>query len=178
MERVKVLDQFANPDNPNAHYQHTGPEIWRETNGKITHFVSAMGTTGTITGVSRFLKEQNAAIQIIGVQPDDGAQIPGIRRWNPEYLPRIYRPELVDKIVDISQAEAELTCKRMASEEGIFCGVSSGGAAAVAIQLASETENATIVSIVCDRGDRYLSTGSLLLSATICGQASLSAVPS
>ena len=155
----KVLDQFGNPDNPEAHYRHTGPEIWQATDGTITHFVSAMGTTGTITGVGRYLKEMCAEVQIVGVQPDDDSQIPGIRRWNREYLPSIYRPELVDHIIDISQDEAERYCKRMASQEGIFCGVSSGGAVAAAIKLANETENATIVSIVCDRGDRYLSTG-------------------
>ena len=155
----KVLDQFSNPDNPEAHYLHTAPEIWRDTDGAITHFVSSMGTTGTIMGCSRYLKEQNCAVQIIGVQPDDESSIPGIRRWPKEYLPKIYQPDRVDEIVDVSQADAEVFARRMASEEGIFCGISSGGAVAAAVQLSARVENAVIVSIVCDRGDRYLSTG-------------------
>ncbi len=155
----KVLNQFANPDNPLAHYETTGPEIWRDTNGEVTHFVSAMGTTGTITGTGRFLKQQNAGVQIIGVQPEEGASIPGIRRWPVEYLPSIYEPSLVDREIDIGQELAEETTRRLAAEEGIFCGISSGGAVAAAMQLSEELENATIVSIVCDRGDRYLSTG-------------------
>lgn len=155
----KLLDQFANPDNPAAHYQNTGPEIWRDTAGSVTHFVSAMGTTGTIMGVSRYLKEQNSAIQIIGVQPAAGASIPGIRRWPAEYLPRIYQAERVDRIIDIDQATAEQTTRDLAAKEGIFAGVSSGGALAAALRVAQETKNAVIVSIVCDRGDRYLSTG-------------------
>ncbi len=155
----KVLNQFANPDNPLAHYESTGPEIWRDTNGEVTHFVSAMGTTGTITGTGRFLKQQNAGVQIIGVQPEEGASIPGIRRWPVEYLPSIYEPSLVDREIDIGQELAEETTRRLAAEEGIFCGISSGGAVAAAMQLSEELENATIVSIVCDRGDRYLSTG-------------------
>jgi cysteine synthase B len=155
----KVLNQFANPDNPLAHYEGTGPEIWRDTQGSITHFVSAMGTTGTITGTARYLKEQNAGVQIIGVQPEEGASIPGIRRWPIEYLPSIYDPSLVDREMDIGQELAEETTRRLAAEEGIFCGISSGGAVAAALQLSQELENATIVSIICDRGDRYLSTG-------------------
>ena len=158
-----VLDQFANPDNWNAHYETTGPEIWRDTQGKITHFVSSMGTTGTIMGVSRYLKEMNTSIEIIGVQPDDDAQIPGIRRWPVEYLPKIFEPERVDRTIDVGQGLAEQTMRQMATEEGIFAGVSSGGAMAVALQIAEEQEKlgneAVIVSIVCDRGDRYLSTG-------------------
>lgn len=155
----KLLDQFANPDNPAAHYQNTGPELWRDTAGSITHFVSAMGTTGTIMGVSRYLKEQNPTIQIIGVQPAAGASIPGIRRWPAEYLPRIYQAERVDRIIDIDQATAEQTARDLAAKEGIFAGVSSGGALAAALLIAQETKSAVIVSIVCDRGDRYLSTG-------------------
>jgi len=155
----RVLDQFANPDNPLAHYQTTGPEIWRDTGGKITHFVSAMGTTGTIMGVSRYLKERNPAVQIVGVQPTEGSSIAGIRRWPPAYLPAIFDPARVDQIIDISQAEAEDTTRRLASEEGICCGVSSGGAVAAALQLAGTVEQALIVTILCDRGDRYLSTG-------------------
>ena len=155
----KVLNQFANPDNPLAHYETTGPEIWRDTGGGITHFVSAMGTTGTITGTGRYLKEQNADVQIIGVQPEEGASIPGIRRWPVEYLPSIYDPSLVDREIDVGQELAEQTTRRLAAEEGIFCGISSGGAVAAALQLGQEIENATIVSIICDRGDRYLSTG-------------------
>ncbi len=154
-----VLDQFANGDNPIAHYNGTGPELWRQTQGTITHFVSSMGTTGTIMGTSRYLKEQNPAIQIVGLQPMEGSAIPGIRRWPQEYLPKIYQAERVDRIVDMLQREAEDTMRRLAREEGIFCGVSSGGAVAAALRLSQEVENATIVSIICDRGDRYLSTG-------------------
>ncbi len=154
-----VLDQFSNPDNPAAHYLHTGPEIWRASNGGVTHFVSAMGTTGTIMGTGRYLKEQNPDVRIIGVQPDQYANIPGIRRWPQQYLPKIYQPQHIDQIIDVNQGEAELFARRMAHDEGIFCGISSGGAVAAAIRVASEVENATIVSIVCDRGDRYLSTG-------------------
>ncbi|OIP94278.1 MAG: cysteine synthase B [Thiomicrospira sp. CG2_30_44_34] len=153
-----VLDQFANPDNPLAHYKTTGPEIWQATSGSITHFVSAMGTTGTIMGTSMYLKEQNPHIEIVGVQPQDGASIPGIRRWPQAYLPKIYDPKRVDRVIEVSQQQAESTMRAMAAQEGIFAGVSSGGAMAVALQLASEIENATIVTIVCDRGDRYLST--------------------
>lgn len=155
----KVLNQFANPDNPLAHYEGTGPELWRDTQGEITHFVSAMGTTGTITGTARYLKEQSKQVQIIGVQPAEGASIPGIRRWPVEYLPSIYEPDLVDREIDVSQELAEETTRRLAAEEGIFCGISSGGAVAAAMQLSEELDNATIVSIICDRGDRYLSTG-------------------
>ncbi len=155
----RVLDQFSNPDNPLAHYESTGPEIWRDTQGGITHFVSAMGTTGTIMGVSRYLKEQNDAVQVIGVQPAEGAKIPGIRRWPAAYLPGIFDPSRVDREMDVTQREAEDTTRELASREGIFCGISSGGAVAAALCLASEVENATIVAIVCDRGDRYLSTG-------------------
>ncbi|MBX2848788.1 MAG: cysteine synthase CysM [Acidiferrobacterales bacterium] len=158
-----VLDQFANPDNWNAHYESTGPELWRDTEGLITHFVSSMGTTGTIMGVSRYLKEQNPNVEIIGVQPDDVAQIPGIRRWPIEYLPKIFEAERVDRTIDVGQDLAEKTMRQLATEEGIFAGVSSGGAMAVALQVAKEQEalgnKAVIVSIVCDRGDRYLSTG-------------------
>ena len=154
-----VLDQFANSDNPLAHYETTGPEIWRDTDGGITHFVSSMGTTGTIIGTSRYLKEQNPQIQIIGVQPEEGASIPGIRRWPEAYLPRIYQPERVDRIMDVSQQEAEDTTRALAAREGIFAGISSGGAVAAALKLSQQVENAIIVSIVCDRGDRYLSTG-------------------
>lgn len=155
----KVLDQFGNPDNPLAHYEGTGPEIWRDTQGKITHFVSSMGTTGTIMGVSRYLKEQNPNVRIIGVQPEEGSQIAGIRKWPEEYLPSIYDGKRVDEIRYVSQANAEKMTRRMAAEEGIFAGVSSGGALHVALQLSKQVENAVIVSIVCDRGDRYLSTG-------------------
>jgi len=155
----RVLDQFGNPDNPLAHYETTGPEIWRDTGGRITHFVSAMGTTGTIMGVSRYLKERNPAIQITGVQPTEGSSIAGIRRWPPEYLPKIYDPARVDRIIDISQAEAEDTTRRLAREEGICCGASAGGAVAAALRLAAEVDKAVIVTIICDRGDRYLSTG-------------------
>ena len=154
----KVLDQFGNPDNPRAHYEVTGPEIWRDTNGKITHFVSAMGTTGTIMGTSRYLKEQNPDIQIVGVQPIEGAKIPGIRRWPEEYLPKIYEPPRVDRIMDMTQDLAEETTRALGAKEGIFAGISSGGAMAAALQLSQEVENAVIVTIVCDRGDRYLST--------------------
>jgi len=154
-----ILDQFANPDNPLAHYRGTGPEIWRDTQGRITHFVSAMGTTGTIMGVSRFLKERNPAVCIIGAQPAEGAQIPGIRKWPEAYLPRIYDASRVDRVEAVTQPEAEDTTRRLAAEEGIFCGISAGGACAVALRIAQEVEDATIVFIVCDRGDRYLSTG-------------------
>ncbi|MDX5371315.1 MAG: cysteine synthase CysM [Pseudomonadaceae bacterium] len=157
--RGKVLDQFANGDNPEAHYQGTGPEIWRQTQGAITHFISSMGTTGTIMGTSRYLKEQNPAIEIIGLQPQDGSAIPGIRRWPAEYLPSIFDASRVDRVLDISQAEAEDMMRRLAREEGIFCGVSSGGAVAAMLKLARETENAVMVAIICDRGDRYLSSG-------------------
>ena len=157
--RGKVLDQFANGDNPEAHYTTTGPEIWRQTEGTITHFVSSMGTTGTIMGVSRYLKEQNESVQIIGLQPMEGSAIPGIRRWPQEYLPKIYQAERVDRIVDMAQSEAEDVTRRLAREEGIFCGVSSGGAVAAMLRLSKEVENAVIVAIICDRGDRYLSTG-------------------
>lgn len=159
----KVLDQFSNPDNWNAHYESTGPEIWRDTAGKVTHFVSSMGTTGTIMGVSRYLKEQNSEVQIVGVQPEDGSQIPGIRRWPVEYLPKIFDARRVDRTIDVSQSLSEETMRELATKEGIFAGVSSGGAMAVALQVAAEQEalgnEAVIVSIVCDRGDRYLSTG-------------------
>ena len=155
----KILDQFSNPDNPLAHYEGTGPEIWRDTDGKITHFVSSMGTTGTIMGTSRFLKEQNDAIEIVGVQPTEGSAIPGIRRWPKEYLPKIYDETRVDRIIDVSQQAAEDTTRALASEEGIFAGISSGGAVAAALELSRHLENAVIVSIICDRGDRYLSTG-------------------
>lgn len=155
----RVLDQFGNQDNPLSHYTGTGPEIWEQTGGTVTHLVSSMGTTGTIMGVSRFLKEKNPEIQIIGLQPVEGSAIPGIRRWPKEYLPRIFDPARVDRIIDMSQSQAEITMRDLASEEGIFCGVSSGGAVAGALQLSQEVENAIIVSIICDRGDRYLSTG-------------------
>ena len=155
----KMLNQFGNIDNPLAHYQTTGPEIWRDTEGEITHFVSAMGTTGTIMGVSRYLKEQNQAVQIVGVEPEDGASIPGIRRWPKEYLPTIFDASRVDSMIEMEQAVAEDTMRRLATEEGIFCGVSSGGAVAAALRLSERVENAVIVSIICDRGDRYLSTG-------------------
>jgi len=155
----KVLDQFANADNPRAHYETTGPEIWRDTRGGITQFVSSMGTTGTIMGVSRYLKERNPAVQIIGAQPAEGSRIPGIRKWPEEYLPKIYDATKVDRLEYVSQAEAEEMARRMAAEEGIFCGISSGGACAIAMRIAAEVRDATIVFIVCDRGDRYLSTG-------------------
>jgi S-sulfo-L-cysteine synthase (O-acetyl-L-serine-dependent) len=155
----KVLDQFANPDNPRAHYEGTGPEIWRDTRGTITHFVSSMGTTGTIMGTSKFLKEQNSAIQIIGVQPEGESKIPGIRRWPEEYLPKIYQADRVDRIIDVDQLAAEQVTRAMAAQEGIFAGISSGGAVSAALRLSSELEKAVIVVIVCDRGDRYLSTG-------------------
>lgn len=154
-----VLDQFSNPDNPAAHYMTTGPEIWKDTDGKITHFVSSMGTTGTIMGTSRYLKEVNPAIEIIGVQPTDGSSIPGIRRWPEEYMPSIFVADDVDRTMDVSQQLAEDTTRLLAKKEGIFAGISSGGAVAAAIDLSRETENAVIVSIICDRGDRYLSTG-------------------
>ncbi|WP_332769272.1 cysteine synthase CysM [Pseudomonas koreensis] len=157
--RGKVLDQFANGDNPEAHYTTTGPEIWRQTQGSITHFVSSMGTTGTIMGVSRYLKEQSDSVQIVGLQPMEGSAIPGIRRWPQEYLPKIYQADRVDRIVDMAQSEAEDVTRRLAREEGIFCGVSSGGAVAAMLRLSKEVENAVIVAIICDRGDRYLSTG-------------------
>jgi cysteine synthase B len=155
----RVLNQFANPDNPLAHYEGTGPEIWRDTAGGITHFVSSMGTTGTIMGVSRFLKEKNPAIQIVGVQPSEGSQIPGIRAWPKEYLPKIYDARRVDRVMEVTQQEAEEMTRRLAREEGIFCGVSSGGATHAALRLSNEVKNAVIVTIICDRGDRYLSTG-------------------
>ena len=154
-----ILDQFANPDNPRVHYETTGPEIWRDTKGTITHFVSSMGTTGTIMGVSRYLREQNPNVQIIGAQPTEGSQIPGIRKWPEEYLPRIYESDRVSRIEYVSQHDAENMTRRLAREEGIFAGISSGGALVVALRVASKVNNATIVSIVCDRGDRYLSTG-------------------
>lgn len=155
----RVLDQFANEDNPRIHYETTGPELWEQTGGRITHFVSAMGTTGTITGVSRFLKEKNPDIRIIGAQPSEGSRIPGIRKWPQEYLPKIYDASRVDELVYVSQSDAEEMCRRLAREEGIFGGISAAGACWVALQLAQRVENATIVFIVCDRGDRYLSTG-------------------
>jgi S-sulfo-L-cysteine synthase (O-acetyl-L-serine-dependent) len=157
--RGLVLDQFANGDNPIAHYNSTGPEIWQQTQGSITHFVSSMGTTGTIMGCSQYLKEQNPAVQIIGLQPMEGSAIPGIRRWPEEYLPKIFDATRVDRVVDMSQQEAEDTTRRLAREEGIFCGVSSGGAVAAMLRLSREVENAVMVAIICDRGDRYLSTG-------------------
>jgi cysteine synthase B len=157
--RGHVLDQFANLDNPRIHYETTGPEIWRDTDGQITHFVSAMGTTGTITGVSRFLKEQNPAVRIVGAQPAEGSRIPGIRKWSEAYLPKIYQPQAVDELVLVTQSDAEEMARRMAREEGLFAGISAAGACWVALQLARTLENATIVFIVCDRGDRYLSTG-------------------
>lgn len=154
-----VLNQFANPDNPGGHYASTGPEIWEQTGGKVTHFISSMGTTGTIMGVSRYLKSQNPDVQVIGLQPTDGSQIPGIRRWPAAYLPDIYQSERVDRVMDISQSESEQMMRRLARDEGIFAGVSSGGAVAAAMRLSAEVEGATIVAIICDRGDRYLSTG-------------------
>lgn len=154
-----VLDQFANGDNPEAHYRSTGPEIWRQTGGQITHFISSMGTTGTIMGVSRYLKEQNPALQIVGLQPEEGSAIPGIRRWPEAYLPKIFDASRVDQVVDMGQAEAEQVMRRLAREEGIFCGVSSGGAVAAMLRVSAQVENAVLVAIICDRGDRYLSTG-------------------
>ena len=154
-----VLDQFANDDNPRAHYETTGPEIWRDTAGRVTHFVSAMGTTGTITGVSRYLKEQSKAVRVIGAQPSEGSRIPGIRKWPEAYLPKIYDPTWIDEMVYVSQADAEEMARRMAREEGLFAGISAAGACWVALQVAKQVENATIVFVVCDRGDRYLSTG-------------------
>jgi cysteine synthase B len=155
----RILDQFANPDNPRAHYEGTGPEIWRDTQGALTHFVSSMGTTGTIMGCSRFFKEKKPAVQIVGCQPTPGSQIPGIRKWPEEYLPKIYQPERVDRIIEVSQGDAEDCMRRLAQEEGVFAGVSSGGAVWAALELSKEVANAIIVVIVCDRGDRYLSTG-------------------
>ena len=155
----RVLDQFSNPDNPRIHYETTGPEIWADTHGRVTHFVSAMGTTGTITGVSQFLKEKNAAVQIVGAQPDEGSRIPGIRKWPEAYMPKIYEPGRVDQVVNVSQSNAEEMCRRMAREEGIFGGISAAGALWVALEIAKTVQDATIVFIVCDRGDRYLSTG-------------------
>lgn len=157
--RGRILDQFSNPDNPRAHYEGTGPEIWRDTEGRITHFVSSMGTTGTIMGTSKYLKEKNPNVQIVGVQPEGESKIPGIRRWPKEYLPKIYDDSRVDRIIEVDQVTAENTMRALATEEGIFAGVSSGGAAAVALRLSSELKNAVIVVIICDRGDRYLSTG-------------------
>ena len=157
--RGKLLDQFSNPDNPESHYLTTGPEIWRQTDGRITHLVSSMGTTGTIMGLSRYFREKNPDIEIIGVQPDEDASIPGIRRWPQEYLPKIYDASRVDRIIDVGQEAAEQMTRRLASEEGIFCGISSGGAMAAAAGLSQQVDNAVIVSIICDRGDRYLSTG-------------------
>jgi cysteine synthase B len=155
----RVLDQFANPDNSRIHYETTGPEIWNDTDGRITHFVSAMGTTGTITGVSHYLKERKPEVRIIGAQPSEGSRIPGIRKWPEEYLPKIFDPKAVDELVLVSQVDAEEMARRLAREEGIFAGISSAGACWVALQVAAQVENATIVFVVCDRGDRYLSTG-------------------
>lgn len=155
----RILDQFSNPDNPRAHYESTGPEIWRDTQGGVTHFVSSMGTTGTIMGTGRYLKEQNSVVQIIGVQPTEGSSIPGIRRWPDAYMPKIYDPTRVDRIIDVSQTQAEQTARDLAAREGIFCGISSGGAVAAALELSRGLSGAVIVAIVCDRGDRYLSTG-------------------
>ena len=155
----RVLDQFSNPDNPRIHYETTGPEIWADTHGRITHFVSAMGTTGTITGVSQFLKEKSASVQIVGAQPDEGSRIPGIRKWPEAYMPKIYEPGRVDQVVNVSQSNAEEMCRRMAREEGIFGGISAAGGLWVALEIAKTVQDATIVFIVCDRGDRYLSTG-------------------
>jgi cysteine synthase B len=154
-----VLDQFANPDNPRVHYETTGPEIWNDTEGRITHFVSAMGTTGTITGVSRYLKEKNPAIRILGAQPAEGSRIPGIRKWPEAYQPKIYEPSRVDELILVGQPDAEEMARRLAREEGLFAGISAAGACWVALQVAQRLENATIVFVVCDRGDRYLSTG-------------------
>jgi len=155
----RVLNQFANEDNPNAHYVSTGPEIWEQTKGEVTHFVSSMGTTGTIMGVSHYLKEQNADIEIVGLQPKEGSSIPGIRRWPEEYMPTIFDSSRVDRVMDVAQIDAEVIMRRLATEEGIFCGVSSGGSVSAALKLSETLNNATIVVIVCDRGDRYLSTG-------------------
>ncbi len=155
----KLLDQFGNPDNPLAHYETTGPEIWRDTHGTITHFVSSMGTTGTVMGTARFLKEKNPGVEIVGVQPAEGAAIPGIRRWPVEYLPKIYDPARIDRLMDVTQQEAEETTRQLAAREGMFCGISSGGAVAAALRLSGEVQNAVIVTIIADRGDRYLSTG-------------------
>jgi cysteine synthase B len=155
----RVLDQFANADNPRVHYETTGPEIWRDTEGRITHFVSAMGTTGTITGVSRFLKEKNKAVRIVGAQPSEGSRIPGIRKWPEAYLPKIYDPTWIDEMIYVSQSDAEEMARRLAREEGLFAGISAAGALWVALEVARQVENATIVFVVCDRGDRYLSTG-------------------
>ncbi len=155
----RILDQFSNPDNPRAHYEGTGPEIWRDTDGKVTHFVSAMGTTGTIVGTSKYLKEQNSDIQIVGVQPEGKSKIPGIRRWPKEYMPKIYTGKNIDRIIDVGQLSAENTTRDLAAKEGLFAGVSSGGAVSAALRLSQELENAVIVVIICDRGDRYLSTG-------------------
>lgn len=155
----RVLDQFGNADNPRAHYQGTGPELWRQTEGSITHFVSSMGTTGTIVGTSKYLKEQNPEVQVIGLQPEEGASIPGIRRWSPEYLPKIFDKTNIDRVVNMSQQLAEDTMRALATQEGIFCGVSSGGSVAAALQISREVSNAVIVAIICDRGDRYLSSG-------------------
>ncbi len=155
----KVLDQFANPDNPLAHYQTTGPEIWRDTDGKITHFVSSMGTTGTIMGTSKYLKEVNPKIQIIGVEPSEGSKIPGIRKWPEEYIPKIFDAKAVDQVMEVTQQEAEDMMRRLGKEEGIFCGISSGGAVVAALELSKQVQDAVIVVIICDRGDRYLSTG-------------------
>jgi len=154
-----VLDQFSNDDNWAAHFESTGPEIWQDTRGQVTHFVSAMGTTGTITGVSRYLKEQNPQVRIVGAQPSEGSSIPGIRKWPDEYLPRIYQHAIVDTVEYVSQSDAEQMARRLAAEEGIFCGISAAGACCIALRIAEQVENATIVFIVCDRGDRYLSTG-------------------
>jgi cysteine synthase B len=154
-----ILDQFANPDNPLAHYEATAPEIWRDTQGRLTHFVSSMGTTGTIMGCSRFFKEKDSAIQVIGAQPEDGAQIPGIRKWPAAYLPKIYSSQNIDRIEYVGQKDAEEMTRRLAREEGIFCGISSGGALSIALRISRQVQNSTIVFIVCDRGDRYLSTG-------------------
>jgi cysteine synthase B len=158
-KKGRVLDQFANADNPRVHYETTGPELWRQTEGRITHFVSAMGTTGTITGVSRYLRERNPAVRIIGAQPAEGSRIPGIRKWPQEYLPKIYEPERVDRVIEVSQADAEESMRRLAQQEGLFAGVSSGGAVWAALELSKQVANAVIVVVVCDRGDRYLSTG-------------------
>lgn len=155
----RVLDQFANPDNPQIHFETTGPEIWRDTDGRVTHFISAMGTTGTITGTSKFLKQQNPAVRVVGAQPSEGSRIPGIRKWPEAYLPKIYEPVWVDEMIYVSQADAETMARRMAAEEGLFAGISAAGACWVALEVARQVENATIVFIVCDRGDRYLSTG-------------------